>query len=34
MTIDWEKRTETCDFWVGVFSSEDAFSEYVGEDPD
>lgn len=33
MTIDWERRTETCDFWVGVFPSEDAFSEYAGEDP-
>jgi hypothetical protein len=33
MTIDWERRTETCDFWIGVFPSEDAFSEYVGEDP-
>src|SRR5262249_31088759 len=31
--IDWERRTETCDFWVGVFPSEDAFFEYVGEDP-
>ena len=34
MTIDWKKRTETCDFWIGVFPDEDAFSEYVGEDPD
>jgi hypothetical protein len=33
MTIDWERGTETCDFWVGVFPSEGAFSEYVGEDP-
>src|SRR5579872_2663201 len=33
MTIDWELRTETCDFWIGSFPSEDAFSEYVGEDP-
>jgi hypothetical protein len=33
MTIDWARRTETCDFWVGVFPSEDAFSDYVGEDP-
>lgn len=33
MTIDWERRTETCDFWIGVFPSEDSFSEYVGEDP-
>jgi len=33
MTIDWERRTETCDFWVGVFPSEDAFSVYVGESP-
>ena len=34
MTIDWENRTETCDFWIGEFPDEDAFSEYVGEDPD
>jgi hypothetical protein len=34
MTIDWENRSETCDFWVGVFPDEDAFSEYVGESPD
>jgi hypothetical protein len=33
MTIDWERGTETCDFWVGLFPSEAAFSEYVGEDP-
>lgn len=33
MTSDWERRTETCDFWVGVFPSEEAFSQYVGEDP-
>jgi hypothetical protein len=33
MSIDWERRTETCDFWIGVFPSEEAFSEYVGEDP-
>jgi hypothetical protein len=32
MGIDWENRTETCDFWVGVFPSEEAFCEYVGED--
>jgi hypothetical protein len=34
MTIDWENGTETCDFWIGVFPNEDAFSEYVGEDPE
>lgn len=33
MTIDWERRVETCDFWVGEFPSEDAYFEYVGEDP-
>ena len=32
MGIDWENRTETCDFWVGAFPSEQTFSEYVGED--
>lgn len=31
MSIDWERRTETCDFWLGVFPGEDAFSAYVGE---
>ena len=34
MTIDWENGNETCDFWVGAFPNEDAFSEYVGEDLD
>lgn len=34
MTIDWENRTETCDFWIGVFPDEIAFIDYVGEDPD
>jgi hypothetical protein len=33
MTTDWEHGTQTCDFWVGVFQDEYAFSEYVGEDP-
>jgi hypothetical protein len=33
MSIDWERLTETCDFWVGVFPDEDAYSEYVGADP-
>lgn len=34
MTINWENRTETCDFWIGQFPNEDAFSEYVGERQD
>lgn len=33
MTIDWDGRTETCDFWIGVFPNWDVFSGYVGEDP-
>jgi hypothetical protein len=33
MGIDWEKRTETCDFWVGTFPNEDMFSDYIGESP-
>ncbi len=33
MSIDWKERTETCDFWVGVFPSEEVYSGYVGENP-
>jgi hypothetical protein len=33
MSIDWERRAETSDFWVGVFPSEEAFFNYVGEHP-
>jgi hypothetical protein len=33
MSIDWERRTETGDFWVGEFPSWEVFSGYVGEDP-
>lgn len=31
MSIDWENRTQTCDFFVGFFPNEDVFSEYVDE---
>ncbi len=32
--IDWDNRTETCDFWVGVFPNEAAFFDYFGESTD
>lgn len=34
MSVDWQKNTETSDFWLGVFANEDAYWECFGESDD